>query len=143
MEKLQVRVGLAVFIFKDGKFLMLKRRGAHGSGTWAPPGGHVEFGESFEDTARREAKEETGLSIKNIRYGTLTNDPLLEEDKHYVTIWMLSDADRGVEHIMEPDKCEEMKWCDLSTLPSPLFYNWETMMSSGFLNIVKRSSESK
>lgn len=130
MDKPQVRVGLAVFILRDGKFLMLKRRGSHGAGTWAPPGGHVEFGESFEETARREAKEETDLDITNIRFGALTNDPLLEENKHYVTIWMLSDCPEGQEKIMEPEKCESMQWCNMTTLPEPLFYNWKNIQKT-------------
>jgi 8-oxo-dGTP diphosphatase len=141
MDTPQVRVGLAVFICKDGKFLMMKRRGSHGSGTWAPPGGHVEFGESFEDTARREAKEETDLTLKNIRFGTVTNDPLLSENKHYVTIWMLSEVASGKEYIMEPNKCDSMQWCDVASLPSPLFYNWQTMIESGFLETIKKAAE--
>ena len=53
------RVGIAVFIFKDGKFLMGRRKGAHGEDTWSVPGGHLEFGEMIEDGARREVEEET------------------------------------------------------------------------------------
>jgi len=41
------RVGLGVLIIKDGKVLLGRRKGAHGEGTWAPPGGHLECGESF------------------------------------------------------------------------------------------------
>jgi len=59
-----VKVGIGVFVFKNGKFLMQKRHGAHGSNSWGVPGGHLEFGESFEATARREVLEETGLKIK-------------------------------------------------------------------------------
>jgi 8-oxo-dGTP diphosphatase len=121
MDIPQVRVGLAVFICKNGKFLMMKRCGSHGSGTWAPPGGHVEFGESFEDTACREAKEETGLTLKNVQFGTVTNDPLLSDNKHYVTIWMLSEVAGGKEQIMEPSKCDDMQWCDVASLPSPRY----------------------
>lgn len=110
---------------------MLKRRGSHGAGSWAPPGGHVEFGESFEETARREAKEETGLELTNVQFGFVTNDPLPEENKHYVTIWMTSDALEGAERIMEPEKCDALQWCDAASLPKPLFYNWGTMMSEG------------
>lgn len=140
MEKPNVRVGLAVFIFRDGKFLMLKRRGSHGAGSWAPPGGHVEFGESFEETARREAKEETGLELTNVRFGFVTNDPLPEENKHYVTIWMTSDAMKGAERIMEPEKCDGLQWCDATSLPEPLFYNWKTMMSEGHFEKVMQAA---
>lgn len=39
-----VRVGIGVFVFKEGKFLMLQRHGDHGFGSWSVPGGHQEFG---------------------------------------------------------------------------------------------------
>jgi 8-oxo-dGTP diphosphatase len=74
MDSKHTRVGVAIFIFKDGKFLIQQRQGAHGAGSWSVPGGHLEFGESFEDTARREAREETGLEISNVRFGAVTND---------------------------------------------------------------------
>ncbi|MBI2482041.1 MAG: NUDIX domain-containing protein [Candidatus Vogelbacteria bacterium] len=65
MEK-QTRVGVGVFIFKEGKFLMLKRANSHRSGSWSVPGGHLEYGESFENTAKREVLEEAGIKIKNL-----------------------------------------------------------------------------
>ena len=40
----EIRVGVACFIFKDGKFLMGQRLGSHGDSTWSIPGGHQEFG---------------------------------------------------------------------------------------------------
>ena len=88
MSNPNVRVGIAVFIFKDGQFLMMQRQGSHGTGTWSVPGGHLEFGESFEDTARREVLEETGVEITNIRFGGVTNDVFESDGKHYVTIWL-------------------------------------------------------
>jgi 8-oxo-dGTP diphosphatase len=51
-----VQVGIGVFIFKNGKFLMQQCQGSYGSGSYSVPGGHLEFGESFEDTAHREVK---------------------------------------------------------------------------------------
>jgi 8-oxo-dGTP diphosphatase len=58
-----VRVGIGVFVWKDGKFLMGKRLGSHGSGTWSIPGGHLEFDETWQQCAVREVLEETGLKI--------------------------------------------------------------------------------
>lgn len=58
------------------------------TGTWALPGGHLEFGESFETCAVRETLEETGLNIKDVRFLTATNSVMTAEDKHYVTIFM-------------------------------------------------------
>ena len=132
------RIGIGVFVFKDGKFLMGKRRNAHGDGTWSIPCGHLEFGESFEDTAIREVKEETGLKIKNVRFGAVTNDVFEAEDKHYVTIWVLSDWESGTEEITEPDKFVSMEWRDFDNLPEPLFLPWNQLLSSQFIDNMKR-----
>ncbi len=52
------RVGVAVLISRGKQVLLLKRKGVLGAGSWAPPGGHLDFGESPEECAIREAKEE-------------------------------------------------------------------------------------
>ena len=59
----QPRVGVGVFVLRDGLVLLGLRRGAHGAGTWALPGGHLEFGEAVEHCAAREVHEETGLNM--------------------------------------------------------------------------------
>lgn len=51
------------------------------------PGGHLEFGESFAETAAREVLEETGLQVGDIKFLTATND-VFGEGKHYVTIFV-------------------------------------------------------
>lgn len=133
-----VRVGVGIFIFKDGKFLMMKRHGAHGEGTWSVPGGHQEFGESFLDTAKRETLEETGVTISHPRFGAVTNDYFEAEGKHYVTIWVLADYESGEATIMEPEKCTEQGWFDFDNLPAPLFLPWQQLLHSDFIDAIKK-----
>jgi 8-oxo-dGTP diphosphatase len=132
-----VRVGIGVFVIKDGKFIMLLRKGAHGAGSWSLPGGHLEFGESFEDTACREVLEETGMTITNVRFGAVTNDIFENEEKHYTTIWMISDWAGGEAYIAEPDKCTKQDWFTLDTLPEPLFHTWNQFIPSEFYESVQ------
>ncbi|HUD06214.1 MAG TPA: NUDIX hydrolase [Candidatus Saccharimonadales bacterium] len=138
MDTKIARIGIGVFIFKDGKFLMGRRKGSHGDGHWSIPGGHLEFGETFEDTASREVLEETGLEIRNVRFGAVTNDYFKDEGKHYVTIWVLSDWASGKEQLTEPDKFIEMQWRDFDNLPTPLFLPWQQLLSSQFIDAMKQ-----
>jgi 8-oxo-dGTP diphosphatase len=128
----EVRVGLGVIILREGKVLLHKRKGAHGSGHWSFPGGHLEWMETWEECAARETKEECGLDIKNIRFSTATNDKMPDEDKHYITIYMVADAPEGEPQIMEPDKCECWEWHDWDNLPEPLFIPVENLIASGW-----------
>jgi len=138
MNEPNVRVGVGVFVFKDGNFLLQKRQGSHGAGTWSLPGGHLEFGESFEDTAKREVKEESNLEIKNVRFGAVTNDHFVDEGKHYVTIWMLSEWKSGELKNMEPEKCTHQSWHTFENLPEPLFFAWKQLFKSEFIDNIKK-----
>lgn len=117
----KVGVGVGVFVWRDGKFLMGQRRGAHGEGTWSVPGGWQEHGESWEQAAKREVMEETGMVIENVRFVTGTDNYFPQEDVHSVTIWLDADWVSGEPSISEPDKFIDQQWRDFSSLPAPLF----------------------
>jgi 8-oxo-dGTP diphosphatase len=143
-EQPRPRIGIGIFIFKEGKFLMGRRKGAHGADTWSIPGGHLEFGESFAETATREAKEESNLDIKNPRFVAVTNDFFKADNKHYVTIWLTSDYAGGEPAMNEPDKYIDMGWYDFDLLPAPLFFCWEQLLASEFMpELKRRAAESK
>lgn len=120
MNENTVKVGVGIYVIKNGKILLGKRKGKHAAGVYAAPGGHLEYMESFEGCARREAKEETGIEIENVRFVRLLN---LKDyaPKHYVHVTMIADWKSGEPKVMEPDKCESWDWYDLDKLPTPLF----------------------
>ncbi len=113
-------VGVGVIVMKDGKILLGKRINAHGGNTWAFPGGHLEFFEKFEECAKREAMEETGIKIKNAKLLTVTNDILKDDKKHYATVFVTADYAEGEVANREPHKYEEWKWFDKLNIPNPL-----------------------
>jgi len=115
-----IKVGIGVMIFKDDKILLGKRKGSHGSGEYAPPGGHLEYLESFEDCARRETLEEAGIKIKNLKFLCVENS-IKYKPKQYINVEFTADWESGIPTVCEPDKREDWDWYDLDNLPSPLF----------------------
>jgi 8-oxo-dGTP diphosphatase len=130
--QLYPRVGIGVIIINNGKVLMGKRKGAHGSGTWSFPGGNLEFGESPAECAAREVLEETGLRATNIRFGAMTNDFFETEQKHYITLFMLADYVNGTPQVLEPHKCESWDWFAWDAMPQPQFLCNINLLAQGF-----------
>lgn len=125
------KVGVGVWIVKDGKVLLGKRKSAHGNGTWSPPGGHLEFGESWQECALRELAEEAGVKIKNLRFLAATNDIFEETGKHYVTIYLVADHESGEPQNLEPEKLERWEWVAWENLPEPLFLPVQNLRKLG------------
>lgn len=134
MQQYSLRISFvltSLMIINQNQFFAGKRKGSHGSGTLALPGGHLEFGETWEECAVREVLEETGLHVHNLRFVHATNDPMLEENKHYVTIFMLCECvhsgNQAVPKNLEPHKCEgwdSYSWNDFrAILHAPDEYN--------------------
>jgi len=117
-------VGVGVFVMRGDRFLMLRRRGSHGSGTWSVPGGGVAWGETVSECACREVFEETGVALapETVRIGPVTNDIFPEEGKHYVGVYASAPLPGGAEpRIVEPSKADAIGWYGFDDLPSPLF----------------------
>src|SRR3989338_11295261 len=114
------KVGIGVFVFKDGKVLLGKRKGSHAAGVYAGPGGHLEYMESIEGCVKREVMEEAGIEVENIRLLCVSNLKTYAP-KHYVDIGVIADWKNGIPKVMEPEKCESWEWYALDNFPQPLF----------------------
>ena len=100
--------------------LLGQRRGAHGAGSWAFPGGHLEHGEEWGACAARELAEETGLALPPHRFsaGGVVNDVMRGPPQlHYVTLLQtarLSAEEAARPRNCEPHKCGGWEWVPLS-----------------------------
>ena len=128
-DEKRVGVGVGVLLLnRDGKVLLGKRHSdpekagslLKGAGTWTMPGGKMRFGESFEECAKRETLEETGLRLKKVSVICISNDTV--PDAHFVTIGLLCDDFEGEPKEMEPGKITEWNWFSLEKLPQPLYF---------------------
>jgi 8-oxo-dGTP diphosphatase len=85
--KKKPRLGVAVFGTNPAGLLLLGQRGKQPNyGKLVLPGGGVEFGETLEDAARREVKEETGLEIDLFVPELQYVHEVVEESEHRVTV---------------------------------------------------------
>lgn len=134
---LRPRVGLAAVALCEGKILLGKRIGKIGDGTWAPPGGHLEYGESIERCAARELYEETGLKATSLVLGPYTNDFIAPQNQHYVTLFVFIPDFEGEVQCLEPEKCAGWEWFDLDDLPSPLITSFESFIHEGGIELLK------
>jgi 8-oxo-dGTP diphosphatase len=137
------RVGVGVFVISKshpGCVLLGKRRGSAGAGSWALPGGHLEFGEDWALCAEREVFEETGLRLSQVRCTAVLNAVVTEQSYHYLVILMRGEAN-GEPQNLEPDKCEGWSWCSWAApLPEPLFTSLAIARARGVSPFVEGAS---
>ena len=77
-----VPVVAGVIIEKDNKYLLVQEKKASAYGLWNFPAGHVDIGESIEETAIREAKEEVGYDVKLVKKVCIDQKSAKEPVKH-------------------------------------------------------------
>jgi 8-oxo-dGTP diphosphatase len=119
------RVGVGAVVIKDSKVLLVRRGIPPSEGFWAIPGGHVELGETLQETAEREILEETRIVIK-------AGDPiyafdLIERDDsgrirfHFIVVDVegeyVSGEPRGSDDALE---ARWLSWEEIKVLPVSL-----------------------
>lgn len=144
LGKEKPKVGLAtILINKDNLILLGKRINSHGHDTLCFPGGNLEYFEKLITCGERELYEETGLKNGiDVRYLSenaiaLTNDIFKEENKHYITLFMLAKQISNKEpRIMEPQKCSGWSyknWDEILKLKrDDLFLPIQNLIKQGF-----------
>lgn len=76
-----------IFIFNDNKeFVLIKRRNEPFKDCWALPGGFIDYGETVENAAVREAFEETSIPVKLEKLVNVYSDPQRDSRGHTITI---------------------------------------------------------
>jgi 8-oxo-dGTP diphosphatase len=123
----KVGAGFGLMVIKDDKVLLGLRNDdpekasseLSGEGTWTMPRGKLEYGESFEEGAVRELKEETGMQATKVKVICVENS--IAPKAQFVTIGLLAEEFSGDPKVMEPDEIIRWEWFDLNNLPEKIF----------------------
>ena len=80
-----------IFIYNENhEFILIQRKNPPFKDSWALPGGFVDYGETTEDAAIREAKEETSIDIESVKLFNVYSDPDRDPRRHTVSIVYLA-----------------------------------------------------
>ena len=116
-ERVPFHITVALLLIKDGKVLLMKRcNTGYMDGMYGFISGHLEKGESLSSAIIRESTEEVGIVLKEedlkfvcaIRRG---------DNSNYFNYFFTTDKFEGDPSIKEPNKCDELIWCNIKDLP--------------------------
>ncbi|MDR2624343.1 MAG: NUDIX hydrolase [Methanobrevibacter sp.] len=83
-----------IFIYNDkNEFILIKRKNDPFKDYWALPGGYLDYGETVENGAIREAKEETNIDVRLTKLFNVYSNPDRDPRGHTVTIVYLATGD--------------------------------------------------
>lgn len=107
-----------IIIHSDQQILLIKRRNPPYG--WALPGGFVDYGESLEAAAVREAREETGLEITHLRQFRAYSEPSRDPRQHTISMVFCAEASSLPE---AGDDAVEARFFPVDKLPTTLCFD--------------------
>jgi 8-oxo-dGTP diphosphatase len=115
------KVGVGVLIVDaQNQVLLTLRKRAPEAGHWSIVGGKLDYLETLEACAIREAREEVGLEIELDSLLCVTDHILRQEDQHWVSPGYLAHVLSGEARNCEPQKAHDVRWFPLDQLPHNL-----------------------
>jgi ADP-ribose pyrophosphatase YjhB (NUDIX family) len=111
----------------DKGIILIKRKNPPGG--WALPGGFVDYGESIESAAVREAREETGLDAQLIRQFHTYSDPNRDPRHHTITTVFIAKA-RG--EAVAGDDAKEIGVFQRDNLPVVIAFDHRDILNDYF-----------
>lgn len=106
-----------IVINNQNQILLLKKKI---NDYWERPGGNVEVGETLEECIIREVNEEVGIIAKVVDFVSFDQVFFGDDKKHWVGFCYCLEYVSGETKNMEPEKCDDIKWFNLSSLPKNL-----------------------
>lgn len=127
-----IKISCEILLKKAETILLGKRKNCYGEGTWALPGGHLNYGESLLDCAKRELKEELGIEADDFQLITVTETVSAD---HYIRVsFVVEDFPYDDIKCLEPDRCYEWRFFNINELPENIFESHQPILKKYFAN---------
>jgi len=114
----------AYVIFRDGGKILLQRRMNTGyeDGNYGLVSGHVEQGEPYKKAIVREAREETGIELRqeDLRFVHFMHRSQKDVYNERADVFFVAERWKGEITNAEPEKCDDLSWFDKNNLPENL-----------------------
>jgi len=107
-------------LIKEGKILLLRRYSTgYEDGNYSFVAGHLDQGETFRQAMAREAKEEAGIIVdpKKLRVVHVMQRTRNADNGERIDVFMMADEWFGQVKNMEPERCDDLNWFSLNSLP--------------------------
>ena len=111
---------VSIFVIDKGKILLGERTVEPYKGWWNPIGGFVEEGESLQEAAEREDKEEAGVEIELLEMFGAGKD--IYGDQHIIPVGFIGKLKRGVPQDQEGEDVVGWRWFELADLPENIAF---------------------
>lgn len=98
---------VAAILYKDGKFLLVKRRFEPFKGRWCLPGGHIDEFEIAKYAVKREVKEETNLEFEPMFFNYY--DEIIRAERWHAVVLAFFGKFKGEEKVASGD-VDDIKW---------------------------------
>ena len=112
------RLAACVAVWRGEKVLLVRRKSGPNGGTWAMPGGKVEVGETLEQAAVREVREETNITLERVVFNrnhkVIVKDDTGEIEFHYVLAMFVALSING--ELIAGDDADEAQWFSLEEM---------------------------
>ena len=110
-------VDIIVYNPNENKIVLIERKFEPFG--WALPGGFVDYGESLENAAMRECKEETSLDVELICQFQTYSNPKRDTRKHTISTVFIAQMKGGI--LKAQDDAVDADWLNLDHLPNLVF----------------------
>lgn len=115
-----------IILHKDGVVLINRKNPPKG---WALPGGFIDYGETAEQAAMREAEEETGLKVSHLRLFGVYSQPDRDPRHHTITIVFWARSEESPEAGDDAAAASIFPW---NSLPKPMAFDHAKILRDFF-----------